>query len=80
MLRFIGKQISGKAGDRDFNTSHVKVYRVLKELPFIPLLDFNTSHVKVYPNGPSLTYPFVVNFNTSHVKVYQHITHDRSLS
>ena len=50
MLKFIvtGYQRTS-ASQYNFNTSHVKVYRLLVQLVHLIMRYFNTSHVKVYP-------------------------------
>ena len=59
------------AGEQNFNTSHVVVYRNRSYKKGLYFLNFNTSHVVVYHhlvlNGELNS----IYFNTSHVVVYQ---------
>ena len=71
MLRFIPRDSCRKKSVKNFNTSHVTVYRT-HPVDIIPHFQhFNTSHVTVYHLKMQLLSLKKGDFNTSHVTVYQ---------
>ena len=55
---------------KDFNTSHVTVYRRVCTLYSQRIYNFNTSHVTVYLSKCHIYLAWIEYFNTSHVTVY----------
>ena len=70
MLRFIMLWLMQSQSQRNFNTSHVTVYRKQIHGKSEIEIDFNTSHVTVYPLKCLSLFCLNWNFNTSHVTVY----------